>query len=125
MIPTRKISETILDFGNAVIQSLPESASKEQFEGAVRLIVCAWNAVVIDSWNNSNLMENSLLETLSSEPNGMQLIVKRLIKRKKKKFENDPRAVGHYEIIDRDGEMIFRAEARGDVKNMKGYEVIQ
>jgi len=125
MIPARKISETILDFGNSVFQSLPEDATKLQFEAAARVVVCAWNAVVLDTWHNTDKYEKSLLITLVEEPKEMQLIMKRLIKRKKKKFSNDPRAVGHYEIINRGGELIFRAEARGDVKDMQAYEVVQ
>ena len=125
MIPTRKISETILDFGSAVFQSLPEDATKFQFEASVRVVVCAWNAVVLDEWDKTDKNEKSLLLTLSEEPKEMQLIVKRLLKRKKKKFSNDSRGVGHYEIIDRGGELIFRAEARVDVEHMQAYDVVQ
>jgi len=125
MIPARKISETILDFGNSVLQSLPEDASKKQFEAAARVIVCAWNAVVLDTWHKTNQNEKTLLATLANEPKEMQLIMKRLLKRKKNKFSSDPRAVGHYEIIHRDGEFIFRAEARGDIEHMQAYDVVQ
>ena len=120
MIPTRKISETILDFGSPVFQSLPEDASKFQFEASARVVVCAWNAVVLDEWNKTDKNEKSLLFTLSEEPKEMQLIVKRLIKRKKKMFSNDLRGVGHYEIVIRGSELIFRAEARGDIEHMQG-----
>ncbi len=125
MIPIRKISETILDFGSAVFQSLPEDASKCQFEASARVVVCAWNAVVLDEWNKTDKNEKTLLFTLTEEPKEIQLIVKRLIKRKKKKFSKDPRGVGHYEIVDRGGELIFRAEARGDIKHMQAYDVVQ
>jgi hypothetical protein len=125
MLPIRKISETILDFGGSVFQSLPENASKLQLEGSARVVVCAWNAVVLDAWNKTDKFEKTLLSTLTDGPKEMQLIVKRLIKLKKKMFSNDPRAVGHYEIIDRGGEFIFRAEARGDVEHMQAYDVVQ
>ena len=125
MIPVRKISETILDFGSAVFHFLPEDASKIEFEASARVVVCVWNAVVVDEWNKTDKNEKTLLLTLDEEPKEMQLIVKRLIKRKKKKFSNDLRGVGHYEIIDRSGELIFRAEARGDIEKMQGYKAIQ
>jgi len=32
MIITRKISETILEFGNHLIEELPKNSTKEQFE---------------------------------------------------------------------------------------------
>lgn len=119
MLPTRKISETILDFGSSVFQFLPEGATKSQFEASAKVVVCAWNAVVLDKWKHTDEYEKSLLLTMANEPKEMQLIIKRLIKRKKEKFSNDQRGVGHYEVINRDGELIFRAEARGDVKDMQ------
>lgn len=124
MIPIRKISETILDFGKSIFQSLPQDASKSQFEASARVVVCAWNAVVLDTWHKTDKNEKSLLSTLSEEPKEMQLIIKRLIKRKKTKFSNDQRGVGHYEVIDRDGDLIFRAEARGDIEHMQASDII-
>ncbi len=107
------------------MQILPDDASKEQFETSLQIIVSAWNAVVLDSWHRTDSHENSLLEVLDKEPREMQLMVKNLIKRKKKKYSEDLRAVGNYEVLDRNGELVFRAEARGSVKDMDGYEVVQ
>lgn len=114
-----------MDFGSTIFQSLPEDVSKFQFEASARVVVCTWNAVVLDAWNKTDRHQKSLLFALSEEPEEMQLIVKLLIKRKKEKFSNDQRGVGHYEIIERNGELIFRAEARGDIGNMKTYNVAQ
>ena len=124
MIPIRKISETILDYGNPVFQSLPSNPTKVQFEELARIVVCAWNAVILDEWNKTDKYQASLLST-SEKVEGLQLIIKRLIKRKKKKFSEDMRGVGHYEAIDRNGKLTFRAEARGDIEHMKAYEVVQ
>ena len=47
-------------------------ASKFQFEASARVVVCAWNAVVLDEWNKTDKNEKSLLFTLSEEPKEMQ-----------------------------------------------------
>jgi len=119
MIPTRKISETILEFGSSIVQELPEDANKEEFEAVMRIIVSAWNAVVLGEWNKTKRFENELIKALNPSPREMQLIVKRLIMRKKRKYSLDPRAVGNYWIIEKDGEFVFRAEARLDIKGVE------
>ncbi len=125
MFPTRKISETILDFGKAVFQSLPEDASKSMMEASANIVVCVWNAVVLDEWGKTDKNVKTLLFTLRQEPKEMQLIVTRLIERKKNVFSSDLRAVGQFEVIDRGGELVFRAEARGDLEHMQAHGVVQ
>jgi hypothetical protein len=71
MLPIRKISETILDFGGSVFQSLPADATKLQLEGSVSVVVCAWNAVVLDAWKKTDKFEKILLLTLVDEPKEM------------------------------------------------------
>ena len=125
MFPTRKISETILDFGKSVFQSLPDDASKSEMEASANVVVCVWNAVVLDEREKIDKNVKALLFTLSEEPKEIQLIVKRLIKRKKKVFSNDLRGVGHFEIIDRGGEFVLRAEARGELEHMQAHDAVQ
>ena len=119
MIPNTKISQTILEFGKDIILGLPENASKEEFEATMRVIVSAWNAVVIDSWNKSTEFEESLMKTLEGSPKEMIVIMKRLIKRKKKKFKSDLRGVGKYWVKEKNGEFVFGCEARVDVDKLK------
>lgn len=125
MFPTRKISETILDFGKSVFLSLPDDATKKEMEASANVVVCVWNAVVLDERAKTDKNVKTLLFTLSEEPKEMQLIVKRLIKRKKKNFSSDLRGVGHFEIIDRGGELVLRAEARGDLEHMQVHSIVQ
>ncbi len=118
MIPNTKISQTILEFGKDIILGLPENASKDDFEAAMRVVVSAWNAVVIDSWNKSSEFEESLMKTLEGAPKEMIVIMKRLIKRKKKKFIADPRGVGKYWVKEKNGEFVFGCEARVDIDKL-------
>ena len=69
MIPSRKISETILEFGDPVLQELPESATKEDFEAVMLLVVSAWNAVVLDEWNKTRKFEKEFIKA-RIKPNG-------------------------------------------------------
>jgi len=117
MIPNTKISQTILEFGKSVILQLRNNHTKEEFETAIRIVITAWNAVVMDGWEKSNRFEAELLSTIKNIPTEAQVEIKRLIKRKKKSFGSDPRAVGHHWIREQNGEFIFGCEARLNVEN--------
>ena len=117
MIPTVKMSHTILEFGKGLINELPDDHSKAELEAALSLIIAAWNAVVIDSNNKNNEFEHNLLQTLKNEPKEFQLIVKRLIKRKKSKFNHDPRLAGENWVKESDGGFTFVCESRLNVEN--------
>jgi hypothetical protein len=117
MIPNTKISQTILEFGKSVILQIPDDHTKEEFESAITIVITAWNAVVMDGWNKNNRFEVELISTLESAPVEAQIEVKRLLKRKKKKYGSDPRAVGNHWVRERNGEFIFGCEARLNVEN--------
>ena len=117
MIPNTKISQTILEFGKAIIYQLPDDSTKEEFEAAITIVITVWNTLVIDAWHKTDKHERELLEKLEAEPKQAKLEVKRLIKRKKTKFSTDLRAVGNHWIREQDGEYMFGCEARGDVEN--------
>lgn len=118
MIPTRKISETVIEFGEPILQELPENTTKEEFEAAFRIVVTAWNAVVLDGYNKNRKFEKAFLSALRSMPTQFSGIPKRLIKRKKRRYSTDPRSVGKYWVVERDGELVFRAEARLGLKEI-------
>jgi hypothetical protein len=117
MIPNTKISQTILEFGKSVILQIPDDHTKEEFESAITIVITAWNAVVMDGWNKNNRFEVELISKLESAPMEAQIEVKRLLKRKKKKYGSDPRAVGNHWVRERNGEFIFGCEARLNVEN--------
>jgi len=76
MIPTRKISETIIEFGEPILQELPENSTKEEFEAAFRIVVTAWNAVVLDGYNKNRKFEKAFLSALRSMPTAFSGIPK-------------------------------------------------
>ncbi len=119
MVPTTKISQTLLEFGKDLILSLPENHSKEEFEATMRVVISTWNAVVIDSWNKNNEGEKQLLKALDEVPKEVMIFIKRLLKRKKTKYSSDPRAVGDYWVREENGEFIFGCEARIDIEKIQ------
>ena len=117
MIRNTKISHTILVFGKSVILQLPNDHTKEEFETAISIVITAWNVVVMDDWEKNNRYEKELLSTIKKIPKEAQVEIKRLIKRKKKSFSSDPRAVGHHWVREQGGEFTFGCEARLNVEN--------
>jgi len=118
-LPNRKISETILDFGKAIIQELPEPYTKVELEAAIKIVVMVWNAVVLDKSNKNKSFVSQLLELVDNEPFEVKLAIKRLINRKNKKFGDDPRSVGNYWIKEENGELTFGCEALLDLENVE------
>lgn len=115
--PDTKISATILEFGKSIIAELPEDFSEEQFRAVLTIVITAWNAIVLDSWNNDNKYETEAISVLANAPRKAQIEMKRLLTRKKKKFGSDPRAVGHHWITEKNGELVFGCDARIEGKD--------
>ncbi len=125
MIPNTKISQTILEFGNPVIIQLSTYHTKQDFEEAIRVVIAAWNAVVIDSWGKSDKLEKQLLAAIETAPKKAIIEIKRLIKRKKKKYGSDPRAIGNHWVREQNGEFVFGCEARLDLEKVQVNTKIQ
>jgi len=119
MIPTDKMSLTLLEFGKNLINELSEDYTKSELEVVLSLIVTTWNSVVVDSNNKNKAFENKLLQTLKFEPKEIQLRVKQLIKRKKSKFSHDPRLAGDNWVKDSDGGFTFICESILNMEDAK------
>jgi hypothetical protein len=109
----QKISATILEFGQPYLDELPTNPTKQVYEAYLAMIVSAWNSVVIDEWNGNEEMQSLFLKQTRSIPPPFKHLPKLLLDRKKQLFADDHRAVGNHEVIEKKGEWIFRAEARG------------
>ena len=112
MIPTVKLSQNVLEFGKAILNELPEEYSRQELEAAMSLVVTVWNAIIVDTSNNDKTFETDLISRFENEPKEIQLTIKRLIKRKKVKFKNDPRLVGEHSVKDTIDGYSFICEAR-------------
>jgi hypothetical protein len=118
MIPTRKISETIIEFGTPILQELPNEPSKEEYDAAFHLIVSAWNAITLDKRNKTNKFEKEFLLVLQELPKKLRNILKAMLKKRKKPYSSDQRSVGEYSVIVKNGEIVFRADARVDLEKI-------
>ena len=111
MIPNTKISQTILEFGDSLISTLPEDHSKEEFEATIQIVIMVWNAVVMDAWDKGLSFEADLLALMENEPKFAKNEIKQLLKRKKTKYADDPRSVGKFWVRDDGDGLIFGCNA--------------
>ena len=82
-LPNTKISATIMEFGKGVLNALPADYSQSEMEDAMLTIITVWNAIVLDTWHNTDKNEKMVLDALSQAPKEGQLQVKRLIKERR------------------------------------------
>ena len=109
MIPTAKISETILEFGYGFLQEIPDDCSKPEFEAAISLIVGVWNASIVGDGkgkNNSYIKQyiDAMKPTMdmSDEEIVMQdeivAVIKQLAEIKEEYYNHDLRVVTEYSV---------------------------
>ena len=115
-IPTRKISETIIDFGAPLISDLDPSQPIEIVRSVFTIVITVWNAHVLAMpvWGKPQLLEQlgELLQTAGSAPQLTDTCAQ-LAARRQERFADDPRAVGEWSVaIDRQGRVRLHCDAR-------------
>ncbi|MDI1476386.1 hypothetical protein [Polyangium sp. y55x31] len=116
VIPDRKISETILDFGEPLLSQLGPAPPIEVAENALRIVITVWNAHVMamSVWGIPEHLahvQDLLRDPIA--PQGMKDAFAALSVRRREKFSEDPRAVGEWSIVpDGHGGHQFRCDAR-------------
>lgn len=118
MIPTKKISHTLIEYAQPFIQDLPDGYSKSDLEAVLNLAVGIWNACVLDQWHNSTENVAAVRRQISGEPSAPATMVDALIERKQQMFANDPRGITNGTVVEKQGEFVVRAEARLDIQSM-------
>ncbi len=115
-----KISATIIDFGEPLLNQLPLDAPRELREQIVKLIVTFWNAhVMAQFWGQPEHLIG-IRKKLTQAADDQTLYVQALMafellsaRRQELRFVNDPRAVGHWEVRDTaPGQWSIRCDAR-------------
>ena len=109
--PQTKISETFLNFAEPLLGTEPQSRTREEVDGALKLALIAWNAVVFDTVRGNTDWVMKVRKQVVEQP-PIAALVEELIARKQTQFGHDLRLVGRYEIVERDGEWRLRVEAR-------------
>lgn len=115
-IPTRKISETILDFGEPLFTWFTEPPPEDVFRNALKIVITVWNAHVmaLPLWGApEHVVRLSEILFGSSAPEGMRGVLEALYDRRRERFADDPRAIGEWDIIrDDTGGYRVRCDAR-------------
>ena len=115
-IPTRKISETIIDFGAPLIFDLDKDQPIEIVRSVFTIVIMVWNAHVtaMPVWGKPQLLEE-LGKLLLSPGAAPQLIdtCKELAARRQQHFADDLRAVGEWNVeLDHAGRVRLHCDAR-------------
>lgn len=115
-IPSRKISETIIDFGAPLIFDLDKDQPIEIVRSVFTIVIMVWNAHVtaMPVWGKPQLLEE-LGKLLLSPGAAPQLIdtCTELAARRQQHFADDPRAVGEWNVeFDHAGRVRLHCDAR-------------
>jgi hypothetical protein len=118
MIPPKKISHTLIEYADPLIEELPDGYSKNDLEQVLKFSALIWNACVVDQWHKTTDNVSTVRRQMTKADPLTAAIVEALIARKKQLFGLDSRAITNECVVIKNGEMIVRAEARLDSKNM-------
>ena len=110
-LPTRKISETFLDFAEPLLTPLGAEAAEHEMEEALQIAFTVWNAVVFDAVDCSSRWVDQLRDLAGHDPD-IRPLIEQLVARKQTLFGDDHRLVGEYQLYRHHGELRLRAEAR-------------
>lgn len=96
--PTRKISETIIDFAQPLLAQVDSTTSQETIRQGFLIAVTIWNAFVMDRVNGNaefqTLMKKQLGEQWEINP-----VIKALVERRKKDFADDMRFIAEHQVL--------------------------
>ena len=73
-LPTRKISETFLDFAEPLLTPLGAEAAEHEMEEALQIAFTVWNAVVFDAVDCSSRWVDQLRDLAGHDPDIRPLI---------------------------------------------------
>jgi hypothetical protein len=124
-VPDRKISETILDFGEPLLSRFDERTPIDVFRRALGIVIAIWNAHVMAMpiWGEPHHLED--LEAVlrkHPEPPGEPPILESLAKRRVEMFADDPRAVGLWDVVP---DARYGLKLRCDARLPRGVEPLR
>lgn len=110
----RKISETLLDFAQPLLECVPENLPPQRLEEYLRLPITIWNAVILDELGTMPGAVAQVRSRVERAGNTIQIaVVHSMIERKRTCFGSDHRLIGrHWVDVDSSGTIQVRAEAR-------------
>ena len=113
-IPTRTISETLLDFAEPLLSLLPADLPPKAIEHQLKVPITIWNAIVTEELGDMPgvLAQARALVAASGMPM-MLTLFDTLAERKRRQFGEDYRLIGRYRVRRlAHGALNIQAEAR-------------
>lgn len=111
-LPSRKISETLLDFAQPLLQALPQPLQRKHLEEALTLAVTLWNLATAEQWGLGTSWTRVSRRALQAIPGPVrEALLEQMLERKRVRFAVDRRFVGHFEVIDTEKGLTVRADA--------------
>ena len=116
VIPKRKISETVIDFGAPLLRDLDQEQPIAIVRATFNLVITVWNAhvVAMPVWGQPEVLEQ-LEEVLRAPGTAPEMIAAcaDLAARRQQHFANDPRAIGEWRVaFDNRGRARLHCDAR-------------
>ena len=110
----RKISETLLDFAQPLLECVPAHLPPQRLEEYLRLPITIWNAVILDELGTMPGAVAQVRSRIAHAGNAIQMeAFDSMVERKRASFGSDHRLIGrHWVHVDPDGTFHIRAEAR-------------
>jgi len=113
--PVRKISETILDFGEPVLCQLDSALPLDVVQTAFKIVITVWNAHVLATprWGQPQALAD-LHERMRDPqmPPDMVDAMRALSQRRLERFASDGRAVGEWSLVMEADQWRLRCDAR-------------
>ena len=107
--PTRKISETLIDFAEPFLAHVDSTTPQETVTRGLDLAVTLWNAFVMDRANGNSDYESMMRKQLGAHWKANPLI-QALVDRRKRLFADDMRFIAEHRVtFDAGGYKIWAA----------------
>ena len=111
----RKISETIVDFGDPLIQQLDADQPHEVAHSTFEIVILVWNAYVMamPRWGQPRFLADLQRRLLDPQiPAPFVQAFELLSQRRADRFASDARAVGEWSVVRHSGQWRLRCDAR-------------
>jgi hypothetical protein len=113
--PLRKISETILDFGEPLLSQLDAEQSLDVARSTFEIVILVWNAHVMamPRWGQPKFLTD-LHERLRDPAMPAETVdaFRMLSQQRLERFATDARAVGEWSLVMESGQWRLRCDAR-------------
>jgi hypothetical protein len=112
-LPTRQISETLLEFAAPLLEHPPDHLSPQRLEHVLIFPITIWNAVILDDRGAMpGFLAQARARVALAQPPVPLALFDFMVERKRSCFGDDHRLIGRHSVrVDTDGTFHIQAEA--------------